>query len=1060
MVNQSLSTYAEICALSNFSFLRGASHAEEHIRRAHELGLRAIAITDLNSLAGIVRAHCAARNVGLQLIIGALLIIRDKPEANASQALVCVYPHSRAAYGRLCQTLTTGNLRASKGECFLTLEDLAQVIDDSAFAICPGHTFAHCPSPSLEAHIHNVARFLGEHARSFSSVMLNLNYGYASEYFLQRTCALARDSKLSLVASNVARYHIPERKPLADVLTCIREGVTIENAGFLLQQNTEAFLHTPQEMHYIYRHFPEALQRTLEIADWTSSFSLEQLRYEYPEEICPPGATPLEYLTQLTWDGAQQRFPEGIPADVRQTIEQELKLIHELRYEKYFLTCRDIVRFARERGILCQGRGAAANSAVCFCLGITSVDPSRINLLFARFVSRERKEPPDIDIDFEHERREEVIQYIYSRFGRERAGLTAEVITYRQRSAVRETAKALGLSNQIAGSLAKSIHHWTKCALPAEELRALGLDPLDPRVQQTMRFTHELLSFPRHLSQHVGGFIISDSPLSEFVPILKAGMEERTIIEWDKDDIEALGLLKIDILALGMLTCIRKALDEINKQHSKAQQKRLDLHSIPAEDPAVYDMLCEADTVGVFQIESRAQMSMLPRLKPRCFYDLVIEVAIVRPGPIQGNMVHPFLKRRNGLEKPYYPDKRVVDILGKTLGVPLFQEQAMRLAIVLADFSPDEAEALRRAMAAWKRDKGRLASFTARIVQGMLKNGYSHSFAETCCEQMKGFSEYGFPESHAASFALLVYASAWIKRHHPAIFAMALLNSQPMGFYAPAQIIRDARQHGVQVLPIDVLKSGWDCAIEGTALRLGFRLIRGIAESQANIVCQCASNHSISSLNEVWLFAQRYGRLHKATLSLMARADAFHTLGLSSRDALWHIRALPNQIAPLDLYFSPPNSSQTKTNLPGISTQQSMFQDYEMTGLSLRAHPIQFIRSMLLERGATSARELQDFPPSRLKERVAAAGVVLVRQRPHTAHGVVFLTLEDETAMLNLIIKPQIFERFQKIIINHSCLLVRGRLERVGRLVYINAEQLESLDHEIAYRSSAKQYSY
>lgn len=1052
------SSYAEVCALSNFSFLRGASHAEEYIQQAHQLGVSAIAITDLNSLAGIVRAHCAAKELGVQLIIGALLVIRDKQQGEGSAAYVCVYPRTRAAYGKLCRTISTGNLRASKGECFLGLEDLHSIIEESVFVLFPAHIFANNPSPALDAHVEQVAQFLARYAKETSSLALNLSYGYASEHYLERTTALARQYSLPLVATNIAHFHIPERKPLSDVLACIREGTTIESAGLLLRQNAEAFLKSPQEMSYIYRHFPEAIQRTIQIAEWTKSFSLDQLRYEYPEEICPPGQTPLQYLTKLTWEGAAIRFPDGLPPSVKETITDELRLIHELRYEKYFLTCHDIVRFARQRGILCQGRGAAANSAVCYCLGITSVDPSRINLLFARFVSKERKEPPDIDIDFEHERREEVIQYIYARFGRQRAALTAEVITYRQRSAVRETAKALGLSNEIADSLAKSIHHWTKCALPAEELRALGLDPQDMRVQQTMHFTHEILSFPRHLSQHVGGFIISDSPLSEFVPILKAGMEDRTIIEWDKDDIEALGLLKIDILALGMLTCIRKALQAISI--SRDPQQTLEFHSIPAEDPKVYDMICAADTVGVFQIESRAQMSMLPRLKPRCFYDLVIEVAIVRPGPIQGNMVHPFLKRRNGIEKPYYPDKRVVDILGKTLGVPLFQEQAMRLAIVLADFTADEAEALRRAMAAWKRDKGKLATFTERIVLGMMKNGYSRAFADTCCEQMKGFSEYGFPESHAASFALLVYASAWIKCHYPAIFAMALLNSQPMGFYAPAQIIRDARQHGVSVLPIDALRSSWHCSIENGALRLGFRLVRGLSQRQAEILAQTAKENSIKSLNDLWLCSRKYGQLHKTTLTLLARADAFQSLQLSSREALWGIRALPQHLTPLDKYFLVPDSASTGKQLPRMSTQQSMFQDYEMTGLSLRAHPIQFIRSILDTKQVASARSLQERPATRLKEFVSTAGVVLVRQRPHTAHGVVFLTLEDETGTTNLIIRPNVFERFQKIIINHSCLLARGRLERVGRLVYISAEALESLDEIVAYEGKVKSYSY
>jgi len=883
------------------------------------------------------------------------------------------------------------------------------------------------------------------------SIALTAQYGPRSKASLEAVFQIARSVALTPVATNDVYYHVPERKPLQDTVTAIRLGCTVEQSGFAIFQNSERYLKSPEEMCRLFRDVPGAVSRTLEIAEMVSGFSLSSLRYTYPREIIPDNSSPDAHLRERVYVGAAERFPHGTPSHIIQAIEDELSLIHELEYEKYFLTCYDIVSFARRSGILCQGRGAAANSVVCFCLGITAVNPQEIDLLFARFISKERREPPDIDIDFEHERREEVIQYIYSRYGRDRAALTAEVVTFQARSAVRAVAKALGLSLEITDTLAQNIHRWTDNAITSDTLREIGLQPFDPTIQNVLALSSELIGFPRHLSQHVGGFIVSDTPLTKIVPIINAGMENRTIIEWDKNDIEELGMLKIDILALGMLTCIRKALTRINKRLPAP----IDLYSLPPNDPAVYDMLCASDTVGVFQVESRAQMSMLPRLKPRCFYDLVIQVAIVRPGPIQGNMVHPFLKRRNGHEKPYFPDARVEKILGKTLGVPIFQEQAMRLAITLANFTPGEAERLRRAMAAWKSHKGVIAAFKEKIVKGMCANGYSVDFAETCLHQIKGFSEYGFPESHAASFALLVYASAWIKRHYPAEFACALLNSQPMGFYAPAQIIRDAQKHGVIVEPIDANHSFWDCQVEysrdgrecAPVLRLGLRLIRGIRSDQA-LALEASRPRSTphTSINTIWNNSR--GISH-STLATLANANAFTSLGLTRREALWNIRALPRSVGPLDSLLTS-RSPSAPESLPRSSPQHEMFKDYATTGFSLHSHPLQYLRHYLNQRNIFTADQLSTRFGVRVSTKVSAAGIAITRQRPGTAKGVVFITLEDETGSLNLIIRPAIFDRHQKTIMLASILLAKGTLQRSGEVVYIDVEQIESLDRRLA----------
>jgi error-prone DNA polymerase len=882
--------------------------------------------------------------------------------------------------------------------------------------------------------------------KALLSIALTRDYGPLNTRHLESALQIARALEISVVATNDVYYHTPERKPLQDTMTCIRAGCTIQQAGFALFQNGERFLKPAHEMERLFRSIPHAISRTQEIAELASQFSLSSLRYTYPDEICPEHTSAHEYLSLCVQSGARERYPLGIPHHVTQLINEELQLIRELEYEKYFLTCHDIVRYARGRGILCQGRGAAANSAVCYCLGITAVDPTTIDLLFARFISKERREPPDIDIDFEHERREEVIQYIYQRYGRDRAALAAEVVTYRARSAVREVGKALGLSLDIVDKLAKSVHRWTDSAITSDTLRELGLDPFDSTIQNALILSNELVGFPRHLSQHVGGFIICNDPLCEIVPIINASMEGRTIIEWDKNDIEELGMLKIDILALGMLTCIRKALELVNRRRAEP----LELHSIPAEDPAVYDMLCASDTVGVFQVESRAQMSMLPRLKPRCFYDLVIEVAIVRPGPIQGDMVHPYLRRRSGMEKPHYPDERVAKILGKTLGVPIFQEQAMRLAITLANFTPGEAERLRRAMAAWKSHKGVIETFKEKIIKGMHANGYSTEFAETCINQIKGFSEYGFPESHAASFALLVYASAWLKRHYPAEFACALLNSQPMGFYAPAQIVRDAHKHGIETMPIDANYSTWDCTVsydkgagESPRLRLGLRLVHGLRRRDGETVQRSVeSDGTFGSISSLW---GRRTSLSRSALTVLARADAFGSLELSRRSAQWQIQELGSAPAPLDAFLTN-RSDHSDVLLPRSSLQSEMFDDYATSGISLRAHPIQFMREYLATRGAVTAEALSSKYGIKKGTRVSAGGLAIIRQRPGTAKGVVFITLEDETGTLNLIIRPSLFERHSKTIMMSAALLATGALERIGEVIYLDVSSIESLD--------------
>ena len=1025
-----MTAYAELQVASNFSFLRGASHPEELVARAQDLGLAALALTDRNSLAGVVRAHAEAKKRNLRFIAGARLVPRDGPE------VLCL-PTDRAAYGRLARLLTLGKRRAPKGECHLALADiLAQAQGQILIALPPD---AAIPPPAFA----DALRALRNSAAADVFLAGQFLFRGDDAARLERLAQIAAACATPLVASNDVHAHVPERRPLQDVLTCIRAHCTIHDAGYRLFANAERHLKAPAEMARLFRDHPDAVARTVEIAA-RCRFSLDELRYEYPAEPVPAGRTPQQELERLTGEGAAARYPAGVPARVQAALAHELALIGQLNYAPYFLTVHDIVRFARSRGILCQGRGSAANSAVCYCLGITAVDPARIDLLFERFVSAERNEPPDIDVDFEHERREEVIQYIYEKYGRERAGLAATVICYRPKSAIREVGKAMGLSLDAVDALARTIWGWGEDDVAEKHIRDSGFDPAEPTLARTLALARELIGFPRHLSQHVGGFVITRGPLCEAVPIENAAMPDRTVIEWDKDDLDALGMLKIDVLALGMLTCIRKAFALVERH----QHRCLDLASVPAEDPAVYDMLGQADSVGVFQVESRAQMSMLPRLRPRCFYDLVIEVAIVRPGPIQGDMVHPYLRRRRGEEPVSYPSPALEAVLGKTLGVPLFQEQAMRIAIVAAGFTPSEADRLRRAMATFRK-VGTIHTFRRKLIEGMAARGYDRAFAERCFQQIEGFGEYGFPESHAASFALLVYVSAWLKRHHPAAFAGALLNSQPMGFYAPAQIVRDAREHGVEVRPVDVNASDWDSTLEGgparPALRLGLREIRGLRAAEAARLV-AARGEGYATLAEL----QRRANLTAAALEALAAADAFRSLGLDRRRALWEVKGLS---APLPLFAvaeaaapsganAPPVEfgDEPEARLPAMSLGEEVLHDYASLRLSLKAHPLSLLRPGLAAAGIEPSLRLKQIADGAT---VTVAGLVLVRQRPGTASGVIFATLEDETGVANIIVWPKVFERFRRTVLGSRLLAVRGRLQKEGLVIHVIAERLQ-----------------
>jgi error-prone DNA polymerase len=1023
--------YVELDVTSNFSFLTGASHPDELVEAAAALGYTAVAITDTHTLAGIVRAHVAAKQCGVRLVVGTRILPADGEGIG-----VLLYPTSRPAYARMCRLLTLGKRRAKKGECSLSLADLAAHQEEMmAVAVPPARLDEQGVDVLRRLH----AMFDGDRL----SLALSRTFRQDDAGRLRGLDDLGDRLGIARVATNAVHYHTPQRRALQDVLTCIRHGCTVEAAGLRLFANAERHLKTSDEMIDLFARYPRAIDRTAEVAERCRGFNLDQLRYEYPDEIVPRGTTPMQHLTALTRAGAARHYPSGVPPPVAAQIQHELKLIDELRYAPYFLTVQDIVQFARSKGILCQGRGAAANSAVCYCLGVTAVDPARVSMLFERFVSKERDEPPDIDIDFEHERREEVIQYIYGKYGRERAALTAEVISYRGRSAVRDVGKAMGLSTDMLAALAKDLDWWSDEPQHGDRIRRLGLNPSDPRLRMTLSLAGQIMGFPRHLSQHVGGFVITNTPLSELVPIENAAMADRTVIEWDKDDIEAMGMLKVDVLGLGMLSCIRKTFELIEKSEGKV----LTLATIPPEDPETYDMICRADTVGVFQIESRAQMSMLPRLRPRCYYDLVIEVAIVRPGPIQGNMVHPFIKRRSGLEPIRFASPEIEKVLGRTLGVPLFQEQAMALAVVAAGFTPGEADQLRRAIASWKRSGNAIKKFEEKLIAGMLARGHTQEFAEQVFQQISGFSGYGFPESHAASFALLVYCSSWLKRHHPAAFAAALINSQPMGFYQPAQIIRDAKDHGVEVRPVDVNHSGWDCSLEATpngpAIRLGLRQVKGLSSRDAECVASAvAARGPFRDLFTLW----RVSSATSAGLRRLAEADAFGSLGLTRQRALWAVQSLRDDPMPLfDHALRSENAASTEYELPARSPLSEVAEDYRSVGLSLKAHPMSFIRDTLAAKGVIENAALADPVRTPANGRVTVAGLVLVRQRPGTASGIMFFTIEDETGVANLIVRPKVYERFRAAARHSEVITATGTVERQGLVVHVMVQRIRAI---------------
>jgi error-prone DNA polymerase len=1010
--------YAELHCKTNFSFLEGASHADELVKRAAELGYTALAITDRNSLAGVVRAHVAAKGFGLKLLIGAEITPIDAPA-------IVLLATDRAAYGRLSRLITLGRRNAPKGECRITFDDVA------------------CYAEGLLAGVFDQQATLADLSR-YREVfpdrcyrLIELHRGPKDQCYLEENLQLAKRAGIPPVASGGVLFHQPERQPLCDVLTAVRAGCTVAEAGERLFPNAERYLKCHEQITEQFASAAGAVERTVEIAD-RCTFTLDQLRYEYPEELSPHGQTPFEYLTQLTRQGAKNRYPDGVPKGVRKSLEHELKLIRELHYEAYFLTVWDLVRFARSRNILCQGRGSAANSAVCYCLGVTAIDPECIDLLFERFISKERDEAPDIDVDFEHARREEVIQYVYEKYGRERAGMTAEVITYRPRSAVRDVGKALGLSLDRIDALAKTLNSHKAEGL-CQHCRRSGLDPESHIGRQLVELVGELIGFPRHLGQHVGGMVMTQGPLCELVPIENASMADRTVIEWDKNDLDEIGILKVDCLALGMLTAIHKSFDLVQQHYDR----EITLADIPEEDLDVYDMICKADTIGVFQIESRAQMSMLPRLRPRTFYDLVIEVAIVRPGPIQGDMVHPFLRRREGKEEVTYPNDEIEKVLHKTLGVPLFQEQAMKLAIVAAGFTPSEADQLRRAMAGWRRP-GLIEHFKEKLLEGMKANGLSKEFAERLFRQIEGFGEYGFPESHAASFALLAYASSWLKFYYPAVFCAALLNSQPMGFYGPAQLIRDAQEHGVEVRSADINHSDWDCTLEPTtdgtfALRLGLRLIDGLGSAQAQSIEEQRKRGLFCSLTD---FTQRTG-FTQTLVARLATADAFQSLRLNRRNSLWQALAQEKRAKYQPLFCSSNDEEETLVALPRMSKQEEVFADYQATGLSLKGHPLAFYRAELNELHIVPTAKLADLKSDQL---VRVAGLVLVRQRPGTASGITFVTLEDETGIANLIVHKKVWERYNQVARTARGLIAHGRLQKQDLVIHILISKLESLE--------------
>ncbi|WP_349956828.1 error-prone DNA polymerase [Rhizobium sp. ZPR3] len=1074
--------FCEIGVRTNFSFLEGASHPEEIVAQAAILRLSGFGIADRNSVAGVVKAHAHTKLLQAKhedtIKENLLLRAQGKPEKPFLKPVrfqpgarlvfsdgtpdILAYPQNRKGWAHLCRLLSAGNLRGEKGTCILNESDLVEWGDEMMLALVPDTTSVETPEgqEKLEQCLKRLWMRFGRKLH----MVLSPAYDGRDRMVFATLSILAQRNGVRLIASNQPLYHATERKPLADIVISIREHVPIAEAGFKLAANAERYMKDAAEMARLFRDYPKAIANTQKFFS-RLSFSLDELKHNYPDESTK-GETVAETLKRLTWEGARWRFPDGIPPKVSMQIEHELELIRERQYEPYFLTVHRIMEFARSEHILCQGRGSAANSTVCYCLRITEVNPEITMLLFERFISTEREEPPDIDVDFEHEKREEVIQFIYRHYKMEHAGLTAAVTSYRARSAGREVAKAFGLSEDVQSALASGVWGWSTEDLSEREAKIAGLDLNDKTTKNVLSYASTLMGFPRHLTQHVGGFVITRDRLDEVVPIMHTAMDDRYMIEWNKDDLDNLNILKIDVLALGMLTCLAKAFDLLLLNYDvKKELADLGYANYPDGGP-VYDMICRADTIGVFQIESRAQMSMLPRLRPREFYDLVIEVAIVRPGPIQGNMVHPYLKRREAKragKKLDYPSPELEAVLKRTLGVPLFQEQAMQIAITAAGFKPAEADKLRRAMATFKRT-GTIHTFEEKMVEGMVAKGYDREFAKNCFEQIKGFGEYGFPESHAASFALLVYASSWLKAYYPDIFCAAILNAQPMGFYAPAQLVRDAREHGVEVRPVDVNHSSWDCLLEKAsfdrssveqrhasmreiiktqcAVRLGFRQVKGLSEDEMKQLVERRGD-GYRSVRDLWL---RSG-LAKAQIERLADADAFGSISLSRREALWAVRALDASSAaeklPLfDLGDHADLQLEPAVSLPEMLPGEQVTEDYRYLSMSLKAHPVSFLRADFARQGIVRSRELPGVANGRM---VTIAGLVLVRQRPGSANGVIFMTLEDETGVANAIVWPKKFEKYRAIVMGARLVKIRGRLQSESGVIHVVVNHIEDM---------------
>ena len=1028
MPSTDVAAYAELQVSSNYSFLRGASRVEELLLQAKAFGMDALAITDRNSLAGIARAHARANEVGIRLVVGCGIEIADGLP-------VLAYPVDRAGYGRLCRLLTLGKGRGGNGTFDLGWDDLAAAGGGLLLVLLPDE-----PDEGLGRELARMsAAFPG---RCHLALTLRRRPGDAAR--LQGLADMAQRARVPCVVTNDVLYHDARRRILQDVITCIREGCAIDDAGFRRERFADRHLKPPAEMARLFERYPEAVARSVEIAA-RCTFSLAELSYQYPDELERDDGTPQLGLERLVRQSLPLRYPEGAPAAVERQLAHELQLIAGLDYAPYFLTVNSIVRHARSKGILCQGRGSAANSAVCYVLGITAIDPVRSGLLFERFISQERKEPPDIDVDFESERREEVIQWVYERYGRDRAALCATVMCFGPRGAIRDVGKVLGLTEDVTGALASQVWGWSKEGVESDHAAELNLNLDDRRLRLAIDLARELIGFPRQLGTHPGGFVLTRDRLDELVPVEPAAMAGRQVIEWDKDDIDALKFMKVDVLGLGMLGCMRRAFELLQEHRGIA----MDIATIPPEDPKTYAMIRKADTLGTFQIESRAQMAMLPRLKPTTFYDLVVQVAIVRPGPIQGDMVHPYLRRREGLEPVHYPKPELERVLGKTLGVPLFQEQAMQVAIQCAGFTPGEADQLRRSMATFKFTGG-VSHFKGKLIEGMVEKGYERAFAERTFSQLEGFGSYGFPESHAASFALVAYASAWMKCHHPDVFCAALLNAQPMGFYAPAQIVRDAREHRVLVRPVCVNASRWDCTLErrgdggpGKAVRLGLRMVNGLANEPGARLVARRGNTPYSTVEEIW----RRGAIPAPMLERLAEADAFHSIGLDRRQALWAVRGLADTVLPLFAAADgagPPRPELVEPHVPLIPMKEGreVVEDYRNVGLSLGRHPVEFLRSTLLARGMVTCSDLLGARDGR---KVVVPGIVLVRQKPGSAKGVMFITIEDETGVANLVLWADRFERQRRLVLSAGMIACHGRVQREGEVIHVVTDHLEDL---------------